>query len=480
MDLKETDQKIELIINQPDRMEDEGEIDLVSVFSNMGRKKRIFLPLLAMFLILGLIIPMLIAELSNRNPDAQAVVQLTYEDAQTVSFPSLVLQEALDETVLSQTITISELESNILIEQLLSEETRQKLEVLEQEIEADKSSVGDAGEITLDYENVYIITLSNGFGNPDARKKIYLDATEIQDLLNNIIAAYNNYLYLSKVDILMPDADLSTLSIDDLEYIERLEVIRKNLKTLRSYCQENQNRFPNYRSAANGLSFQDLGAYVALINSVDVNYLYSFVKMRGVAENAATLLDRWAYALRNTQLALDEIESRIESNDAIIREYENESVALSSMDGDFSQSTSVTTEYYNSLVRSQIQLYDRKAELEQSILELEDRIATSSENSSEEMLRYVGAEYAYVYRDALGIQQLVSDYADELLVSDTVENSFMTSTGAQTDSVSFFSGGNLKNAAIGGVVGLVIALALWAVAGFAEEFKKEGTTYGEG
>ena len=153
LDLKETDQKIELIINQPDRMEDEGEIDLVSVFSNMGRKKRIFLPLLAMFLILGLIIPMLIAELSNRNPDAQAVVQLTYEDAQTVSFPSLVLQEALDETVLSQTITISELESNILIEQLLSEETRQKLEVLEQEIEADKSSVGDAGEITLDYED---------------------------------------------------------------------------------------------------------------------------------------------------------------------------------------------------------------------------------------------------------------------------------------------------------------------------------------
>lgn len=479
MEIKENSQKVELIINRQDQQETATEIDLVNVFSNMGRRKRVFLPLVAMLLILGLILPMLIAELSNKSPDAQAVVQMNYEDAQAVSFPSFVLQQALDDTLLSESLTATQLERNITVEQLLSEATRQRLEVLEQEVSANQSNVSEASEISLDYEDIYIVTLSNGFGGENSGKQVYLEAAEIRDLLDNVIGGYNTYLYESTVDFLLPEVDLSAVSLNDLEYVERLDVIRGILNTLEAYCKDNQTRFPGYRSATNGLSFADLSENVALVRSVDVNYLYSFIKLRGVAENASLLQNKWIFTLRNTQLALDEIESRIESNNTIIQEYQNETIALSSMDGEFSQNTSVTTEYYNTLVRSQMQLYDRKAELEQEILDLEDKISTSSQNASPDMLRYVEAEYAYVYRDALGVQQLVIDYAEELQSSDTVTNSYITSTGAQVNADGFFSADNLKKAATGGVVGLVIALVIWAAAGLAEELKKEGPAYGK-
>ena len=79
-----------------------------------------------------------------------------------------------------------------------------------------------------------------------------------------------------------------------------------------------------------------------------------------------------------------------------------------------------------------------------------------------------------VYANAESVYQLVLDYAEEFINSDTIVNGFAHSTAAQTESVSFFSSSNLKKAIIGGVAGAFIACCLWVVAGFADEMKKGG------
>ena len=77
---KDNSQKVELYVSHQN--EDGGVISLLNVFRNMGTKKKVFLRLIAIFVIIGLITPMFAAELSQKSSDARAVVKLTYENAE--------------------------------------------------------------------------------------------------------------------------------------------------------------------------------------------------------------------------------------------------------------------------------------------------------------------------------------------------------------------------------------------------------------
>ena len=55
--------KVEVIVNHQGELD--GEISLLHVFSHMAHKKKVYLRVLAILLILGLIIPMLMAELNT-------------------------------------------------------------------------------------------------------------------------------------------------------------------------------------------------------------------------------------------------------------------------------------------------------------------------------------------------------------------------------------------------------------------------------
>ena len=93
---------------------------------------------------------------------------------------------------------------------------------------------------------------------------------------------------------------------------------------------------------------------------------------------------------------------------------------------------------------------------------------------SPEALAGADAEFRRVYEDASEVHDIVLEYCKEFLDSDTVVNNFVSSTAAQTQSVSFFSSSNIKKAVVGGAAGAVIACCLWFAAGFAEEMKKGG------
>ena len=486
MELKDNGQKVEVIVNH--QGETDGEISLTNVFSNMAKKKKIFLRVLAILLILGLVLPLLLAELNTKAPNTQAAVQLKYTviDSETgketdplpVKFSSYVLQEALNNTQLSSPISITNLESNLTIKQLLTEETRQRLEILDKQIDASASTVGQATSIKLNYDNTFIITLANGFGSPEARNKTYLSTAEIQDLLNNIIKAYNNQLYKTMADFTLPESDLESLESNGLDFLENLDIIKTSLVALKDYCDSKAELYPDYRSAATGLSFKDISDTIATINDIDISYLYSFIMYNGITKDQATLINKYNYTLRTAKLDLADVNSRIDGNNKIIENYKNQSISVIGGEDQSGKPLSITTEYYNNLVIAQTELFDRKAELESQISDLENKIKVFGESASSKEVEAVTKEYERVYNDAVAVERLVHDQAEELLASDTVKGSYMVATTAQSKSTSFFSSSNIKKAIIGGVAGVVIAVAAWFVAGFAAELKKEGKENG--
>ena len=486
MELKDNGQKVEVIVNHQGELD--GEISLAKVFSNMAKKKKIYLRVLAILLILGLILPMLLAELNTKAPSTQAVVQQKYMDydpetdmevaPQPVKFSSYVLQEALNNTQLSSKVSITNLESNLRIEQLLTAETRQRLEILERQVDAQGSAIGQATTIKLDYDNTFIVTLANGFGSPDARSKTYLSTSEIQDLLNNIIKAYDTQIYKNRTDFALPESNLESLESNGLDFLENLDIIKTSLTSLKNYCDSKAELYPDYRSAATGLSFKDLSDTIATINDIDINYLYSYIMYNGITKDQATLINKYNYTLRTARLDLADVNSRIEGNDKIIENYKNQSISVIGGDDQSGKSLSITTEYYNKLVLAQTELFDRKAELESQISDLENKIKVFGESASSKEVEAVKKEYERVYKDAVAVQTLVLDQAEELLDSDTIKNSYIVSTTAQSEAVSFFSSRNIKKAVLGGIAGAVIAVAVWFVAGFAAELKKGGKENG--
>ena len=157
-------QKVEVVVKR-DSETGEREIDLVRVFSNMGKKRRIYAWLIIACMLIGLAAPLLMAELKDRTENVSVVISLLYPEAKNQLAPdgkpldmnylksSYILQRAIKKTQLSENLPISALERNITIEELLSDATRQKLEVVEKVID----------ETSKDYEEVNLMQTDQAF-----------------------------------------------------------------------------------------------------------------------------------------------------------------------------------------------------------------------------------------------------------------------------------------------------------------------------
>ena len=241
----EKNQKVEVFVKR-DGGEDATELDLIRVFSNMGRKKGIYIWVIILFMLIGFSIPMLMTELDKETDSVSALVSFLYPEAKMAKAPdgsdlniryissSYILQRALKKTKLTKAPSISSIEKNISVETLLTESTRQNLEVMQKVTETSKDSRDFASVLNLNYEydGKYIITLTNGFSNNSSEKKMFLSGNELSALLNNIVETYNEYFFTTYSNMILPDNNLDSINNTELDYIERLDEIVNLFKSL--------------------------------------------------------------------------------------------------------------------------------------------------------------------------------------------------------------------------------------------------------
>ena len=73
-------QKVEVFVKR-DTEETYGELDLFRVFSNMGKKRNIYLWILLLFTLIGLAIPMLMVEMDKETGSVSAMISFRYPQA---------------------------------------------------------------------------------------------------------------------------------------------------------------------------------------------------------------------------------------------------------------------------------------------------------------------------------------------------------------------------------------------------------------
>ncbi len=490
------DSRIEVVVNQPGS--DETVIDLVRIFRNMKRKRRVYVWVILLCFAAGLCLPLLMYQFSAPQLTVASVVTLRYDVVNRTaagqiisSMPvsdltapdggeldlnqitaSNVLQAALAGLELSHPVSLADLRANIRIDRILTEESRRQQELASRMID-DKNADGyeQLQSIDLTYENRFVVSLTNGFGSPDSRVKYKLKDEELRLLLNRILEAYNDYLVALYADLKLPDDQLSAIDMERQDILESLDLLRSAMQELSDFCRSRPQSVRTYRSWRTGLSLNDLLTELEEARSVNVNYLYSYVSTNSIVRDRESMITSYRYKLRSAQGRLDTLNENIATTQDILDNYKNDEIYVSMQESDTAKSTRTTTDYYNQLIIEQANNYDKVAQLEITITDLQyklDSLTTEAGGSESITHERVTEELASALEVCRGIYARIRDQFEEIQDS-AFFTDYAAHSVAQGRTRGFLSA-SAKKMALGGVAGLVIACGLWFLSAFAMEF----------
>lgn len=496
--------QIQLVVNRPET--DEVTIDLGNVFRNFKQKRRLYAWVLLLCLLLGLSVPLVMYQFSKKPLTVSSVVTLRYEapverDAKAIRegkktlteaefepvkdltapdgneldlnqiTSSYVLQNALNGMKLPGAVTVANLRSNIGINTVLTEESQRTKEAL--------AGLADAKNVEaykqlqtaeMKYQNRFVVTLTNGFGDEDSRVKTEIKDDQLRLLLNRILSVYNDYLVKTYADVKLPDDAFSVIDTAELDILDSLDQLRSGIDGLYTYCEEKPETVKSYRSWQTGRSLEDWMETLQTFKSINVDYLYAMVSENAVTRDKTALLTSWKYLLRTAQNDLDQVNENIAETKKILSTYKNDEVFISMQESDAAKSTRAATEYYNKLILSQTENYEKAAQLKTSIADYEDRITRLEAAKETEVTGEVETELTRSVESAKTLYESIRAHLEELFVS-RMYTTFEDHSAAQGKSESFLAA-SAKKMIIGGVAGAILGCGIWFLAALAPEFSK--------
>lgn len=486
----DSNRQIQLVVNHT---EEEDSIDLGNVIHNMKLKKRVFAWVLVLCLAVGICAPLLLYQVSHSMLTVSSVVTLNYnvptkngyKAVTNLTAPdgteldlnqitsSYVLQNALDGMKLSQPVTIRNLKDNIRIERVLTEDSRRAQEVAEKMV-ADKNNAAytQVQGVKMTYENKFLVSLTNGFGDEDSRTKTELTDEELRLLLNRILGSYNEYLVKTYADTKLPDDEFSVIDLNNLDILDNLDLIRAATTKLINYCRSQPKEIQDYRSWQTGRTLKDWIETLNLHRRVRINYLYSYVYNNSIVRDRETTITNYQYQLREAQKELNTVNENIATVKAILDTYKNDEIYVSMQESESARTTKTTTDYYNSLIIQQARNYEQAAEQEIIIADLTDKLESLQEmdRRNTEMMDEISDELQTTLDSSRKIYSDIRSHMEELQGSPFYVT-FAEYTASQGKTQNYVAA-NLKKIIIGAVLCIVVGCGLWFISALAPEFSK--------
>lgn len=493
----EKDSQIKVVVN---RQGEDDVIDLMRVFHNMKVKGRVYAWVLILLFVIGACIPLLFYQFKGPgkeyrvssavtldydvldqtdlriSPTPKPVEDLSAPDGTELDLSQItsayVLQNALDGLVLSKEITIAQLRDNIKVERILTEDSRRQQEVASKMLE-DKNAgaYSQLQSVELTYVNHFIVSLDNGFGDPDSGELIYLPNDELAVLLNRILASYNDYLVLTYADFKLPGDAISVIDTENLDIMESLDQLRTAMSDLYDYCDGQSDEVKAYRSYRNGRSLYDLMETLQTARDVNVEYLYSHVYANSIAKDRKEMLSKYRYMLREAQTKLDVANDNIATTAEILASYKYDQISVENQDKDSSKSTKVTTDYYNELILQQAKNYDEAASLAITIDDLKMKIANLETNTSVLSVEQAKEELSKAIDVCSDVYDSICAQMEEIMQA-PFYTTYADATAAQGITQQNFLSANAKKMILGAVVGAFLGFGLWFAVAFAAEMKR--------
>ena len=497
--------QIQLVVDHAG--EEEDTIDLGRVLHNARVKARIFAWVLVLCMLVGVCAPLLLYQFQKPELTVSSVVTLRYslpnpeyEEAQkegdlaalrelepelpvanltapdggeidlSVVTSAPVLSKALDGLALSRPVTIENLRNNLTVTRILTTESSRAREVLSGLAEAKNAELYNRLEKTeMEYQNRFIVSLTNGFGDEDSNVKYELTAEELTILLNRILDAYNSTMVQQYADVRLPEDKISLIDTAELDLPEVLDALASALDDLVTYCDAQPETAKAYRSWQTGMSLNEWTKTIRTVRSVSVDYLDAYVYAKGLMRDRDAVALTYRYRLRTLQSDLDKINETIASTAELLKNYKNNEVYVSMQESDAARTTQMTTAYYNEMVLLQQANYTQAATLRTQIAETRNKLDRLSTLAKTAEIADAEAETLQAVETAKTLYQSVRDHMTELFAS-SLFTTYSEHSAPQGEEESFLKA-SAKKIVIGVAAGLVIGCALWFLAALYPELR---------
>ncbi len=473
----EDSKKIDLYINNNQEDQEQG-ISIMNVFSTLGKRFKIFGWLILSTFLVGLLVPTLMYQLKDKNEQAVSILSLDYAEADEGKDPngndlditylksSYIVNNALNNVTLSKKLSTAQVQNNIQITGILTDETKQQKEILDKLLQEKNSEYGRLiQQFTLKYRPQYVITIGNVFSS--GSDKIVLSTNDLQHLLSAITESYNEYFVETYQEKTLPNDYLSAVNEETLDYLETLDEISNSMTYLAKYCDEKNALLPNYRTI-DGVSFSELSKTIKRLQSTDIDYIYSYISLNNVYKDKLVLKTYCEMQKRQAELDLVETNSNITTLQNSIEHYKNGKVVVNTDNGTPIEVPHTDAEY-NRLVLELTQMNEHKSELQERIDMLADRITKLDGPEATAEQKQKAQEYTNkALANAKAVFNLVNKTSQEFFASNAYKNRYMhTITTTKNESLK----DNLKLFAYGAIGGLAVGLIIWIGDAFIIEFR---------
>lgn len=482
--LSRENSRIQLVVNRSES--DENTVDLGRVFHNMKVKSRLFAWVLVLCLVVGVSAPILLYQFQKTPLTVTSVVTLRYDvpagkegtlvtpegddlDLTTVT-SSPVLQKALENLTLSRPVTIENIRNNMMVTRVLTEDSSRMQEILSGLAEAKNAEVYNRLEDTkMQYQNRFIVSLTNGFGNADGAK-FDLKDEELRILLNRILDAYNDTLVRQYADVRLPEDMIALIDTEELDIPEILDSLNTALNSMLTYCSQKPNTVKEYRSWQTGMTLNEWMESIRTVKSVSIDYLDAYVYARGVMRDKEAVALTYRFRIRTLQSDLDKVQENIANTEILLKNYRNNEVYVSMQESDSARTTMMTTAYYNELVLQQQENYAKAASLRTEMAETQNKLDRLSGYTRLSEIKDVAKELNTAIVSVKSLYESLRTHMIELFES-PLYTTYSEHSAPQGESVNFLKASS-KRMIIFGAVGAAAALGIWFLAALAPEFRR--------
>ena len=454
-------------------------ISIMNVFSRLRQRFHFYVYVMIIGLLAGLLVPTLMYTFKDKSESAVAIIGLDYASAEEGKAPdgndldisylksSYIVQNALDNVTLTKEVSTAQVQSNLKITGILTDETRQQLEVINELKEAKNNQYATLlAEFQLKYRAQYIISLKNGFAN--GNKKVTLSSDDLSHLLSAVTNAYNDYFIETYQDIVLPADQIAAMNVDLLDYLDILDKTSAFLTSLADYCDTRADLVPGFRSS-DGLSFSELSKTIITLKDANINDIYANIFLNNVCRDKYLLLSSYYSRKQDITVRLSTLNETIAAVKTAIDNYVLDSITIKTPGGADVGPIEINSGYYNSLVLQYTDLQDQKTSLEKEQAVLDYRIGQlEGGDATPEQKAAVEAQVNTVLERASDIYALVNKNSQELFNSNAYQNRYMHSVTTY-ESEKFTD--NLKSFAIGAGVGLALGVLIWICDAFILEFR---------
>ena len=469
--------KIDLYINNQD--DQEQGISIMNVFSRLKARFHFYIWVILIGLLAGLLVPTLMYTFKDKKESAVAVLGLDYALADEGKAPdgtaldisylksSYIVQNALGSVTLSRQVSTAQVQANLQIAGVLTDETKQKMDIINKLEEVKNNDFAKIlQDFKLEYRSQYIISIGNVFS--DGNSKFTLPSSDLSRILTAVTDSYADYFVETYQDKVMPSTYLEAINVETLDYLDILDEVDNSLKYLQEYCEERADFLPGFR-AKDGKTFGELASMIEDSRSVQIDYYTSYIYLNNVYVDPNMALTNYKIQKRDAELALNETIANINTTQNSIDNYKPDKVVINSTDGSTPITVDVTSDTYNALILKLKDLNAQKSSLEERIAKLTDRISRlEGTPANDEQKAKAKSMVDEALARAKEYYEHVNENAKELFSSNAYTSKYMH---AITTYESERFSDNLKLFAIGAAAGLLLGLIIWIGDAFVLEFK---------